>query len=348
MKNAILLTGAAARITQEVALLDKLIEKFGLDINPDSTVLAGFSSGALNISGINGCFRKNNPASWNDYFKNQVLFPIKTEEIYTREKVLMPLNTQPLRKKIETYLDVLECKTFKDFEFETFILIFSFFGLKTIWSHNRNPKYEDADLSDLLMATSSIPIIFPEQEIRNLEKELPELIQENIDNPIVAVVEKALQSNLLKEKYADGGTAGSFMNFEEEIERHINENGKFNQIFVISPMREVSPKDWDTLKAFLPTHNRIDLDLKEFVLLKQFLSMISQNGFDRFLKQFHKWTRKHEIANEIFVSVPNLKENFPMMIFDMQKEQYDAVVDWADKNPDQLAVPIDEYVKKLK
>lgn len=347
MKNAILLTGAAARITQEVALLDKLVDKFKLDINPDTTVLAGFSSGALNISGINGCFRKKNPVSWNEYFKKEVLFPIKTEEIYIKEKIL-PLNNNPLRSKIEKYLNTIECSTFKNFEFETFILIFSILGLKTVWTHNLEAKYENASLLDLLMASSAIPIVFPEQEIKNLEKQLPELIQANIDKPIIShVAEKAIQSELLT-KYTDGGTAGSFKNFETEFGQYISQNGIFDKVFVISPMREISTKDWDTLNEFLPTHNLIDLDLKEFVLLKQFLGMISMNGFDRFVKQFQKWTKKNKIANEIYISIPKLKDNFPMLNFDMQKEQYDAVTNWADKNPNEVAIPIDTYVKNIK
>ena len=65
MKNkittAILVTGAAARISQEVACIDKLIENKGLVINEDNTMLAGFSSGSLNLLAMNACFRNDNP-----------------------------------------------------------------------------------------------------------------------------------------------------------------------------------------------------------------------------------------------------------------------------------------------
>ncbi len=57
LKTAVLLTGAAARISQEVAMLDKLMDPkgCGLKISQDDTLVAGFSSGSLNLAAINAC-----------------------------------------------------------------------------------------------------------------------------------------------------------------------------------------------------------------------------------------------------------------------------------------------------
>lgn len=57
VKNGIFLTGAAARISQEVAVLDILMAD-GLEINQDKTLLVGYSSGAMNLLALNGCFRE--------------------------------------------------------------------------------------------------------------------------------------------------------------------------------------------------------------------------------------------------------------------------------------------------
>ena len=56
LKTAVLLTGAAARISQEVAMLDQLRDKKGLVLSQDETLLTGFSSGSLNLAAINACF----------------------------------------------------------------------------------------------------------------------------------------------------------------------------------------------------------------------------------------------------------------------------------------------------
>jgi len=61
LTTAVLITGAAARISQEVAMFDKLRDpKFrgdkALKVSQGDTLLAGFSSGSLNLAAINACF----------------------------------------------------------------------------------------------------------------------------------------------------------------------------------------------------------------------------------------------------------------------------------------------------
>jgi hypothetical protein len=325
MKTGLFFTGAAARITQEVALFDKLVEHYNIEMNPENIMLAGFSSGALNIAGVNACFRKNAPLSWDDYYKNEVLFPTQTADIYTRDK-LLPLNTKPLRNKIDSFLSVANTRDFNDFEYHTYILAFSFLRLRTFWANNDNWKHHNIVLSDLLMATSAIPIIFPDQEINRTDSK---------------------RRRILRGRFADGGSSGSFKRFEVELGRYINSHGPLDKLFIISPMREVSSKDYETLDQYLPSNTVLNLSIKDFSLLKDFLAMISMNGFDSFVKRFEKWSRSHNIANQIFVSIPKLDDNFPILLFDHQKEQYQAVIDWVDKNPEKLAVPIEEYVKKI-
>ncbi len=81
--KAVFLTGAAARISQEVAILDLLMERAvnPLTLSPADTLITGFSSGGLNVSAINasvsnGEFDKDKWVSWRDF-----LFDIKNENI---------------------------------------------------------------------------------------------------------------------------------------------------------------------------------------------------------------------------------------------------------------------------
>jgi hypothetical protein len=325
MKTGLFFTGAAARITQEVAMFDKLVEHYNIEMDPENVMLAGFSSGALNIAGINACFRKNAPLSWDEYYKKEILFPTQTADIYTRNK-LLPLNTKPLRNKIDSFLSIGNMREFSDFEFHTYILAFSFIRLRTFWANSDNWKHHNIILSDLLMATSAIPIIFPDQEINRSDSK---------------------RRRILRGRFADGGSSGSFKRFEIELGRYIKSYGQFDKLFIISPMREVSSKDYEALDHFLPSNSVLNLSVKDFGLLKNFLAMISMNGFDNFLIQFEKWSRTRNIANQIFVCIPELDDNFPILLFDQQEEQYQAVIDWVDKNPEKLAVPIAEYVKKI-
>lgn len=325
MKNAILLTGAAARISQEVAIIDKLIEKQQLTISPANTLLAGFSSGALNIVAINACFRDESPLSWNDYYKDTILFNTQNSDVFLRNK-LIPFNTSPLKKKITDFLINSKLETLEDLTFQSFILTFSFRRLLTLWTFNEWNRHNKLYLSDLLMATTAIPIIFPDQSI-NCSDESHRLFSRG--------------------RFADGGTGGTFKRFEHYLKRYIFQNGKLDKIFIISPMREVTNEDYENFYQMIPVKEIFNLELKEFKLLKVFLEMISQDGFDTFIHRFFKWTQKRKIANEIYVCIPSLDKNFPILNFNRQKEQYDAVSSWFDEHPEQLAVPLESYVSLI-
>jgi hypothetical protein len=325
MKDAIFLTGAAARISQEIAFIDKLIENKKLSISSENILLAGFSSGALNIAAINACYRNEYPLSWNDYYKNTVLFKIQDSDVFHQNK-LIPLDTNPLRKTIIDFLEKSDMKTLGDLTFQSFILTFSFRRLMTLWTYSKWNRHNKLYLSDLLMASSAIPILFPDQAINCKDES---------------------RRRFTRGRFADGGTGGSFKRFEYYLNKYIIRNGKLDRIFIISPMREVTSEDYDNLSQLIPVKDIIKLDLKEFKLLKLFLEMISQNGFDSFIHRLYKWTQKRKIANEIFVCIPALEKNFPILKFNKQKEQYEAVSRWIDENPEQLAVPLEQYVQRI-
>lgn len=325
MKNALFLTGAAARISQEVAIIDKLQELHGLEISPENTMLAGFSSGALNIAAINACFRNENPLSWNDYYKEEILFHVKSKKVFRRKKFI-PLDTAPLRNTVGDFLEAGKMNTLNDFTFQSYILAFSFLRLSTIWISNLFNRHHNVKLLDLMMATTAIPIIFPDQTIRNNNNKI---------------------NKYTRGKFSDGGAGGSFKRFEFYLKKYVRQNETLDKIYIISPMREVTDSDYEELNKIIPSVEIFKMELKDIRLLKIFLEMISQNGFDTFIKRFHKWTKKRDIANEIFVCIPQMDNNYPILNFNKQREQYQSVCDWIDQNPDKLAIPLDEYVKQF-
>jgi len=325
MKNALLLTGAAARISQEVAILDKLIEYRGLELNPESTLLAGFSSGALNIAAINACFRTNVPLNWDDYYKEEVLFKVKNKDVFQKIK-FVPLDTKPLRKTVDRFLSDAQQHLLGDLTFPSYILAFSYRRLRTLWAGSHKPGHQDILLSDLLMATTAIPIIFPDQTIGSDEGSLHKFTQGS---------------------FADGGTGGSFKQFEKHLRNYRKQNQILDQLFIISPMREVTHEDYQDLYNMMPSFEMLKLNIKDIKLLRVFLGMISQNGFDTFIKRFYKWNLKKPVAKKIWVCIPDLEKNYPIMNFDLQKEQYQAVCQWIDQNKESFAVPIETYMKKF-
>lgn len=325
MKNALLLTGAAARISQEVALVDKLIELKGLELSPNKTMLAGFSSGALNIGAINACFRDNNPLSWDKYFKEDVLFKIKTKDVFVKNKFI-PVDTSPLRKLLNDFFAQGNLKKIDDFTFDSFILAFSVWRLTTVWASNIYNRHSGINLTNLLMATSAIPLIFPDQSIEPTNNKARRFI---------------------RGRFVDGGTGGSFRRFEKHLKKYVRQNGEFENLYIVSPMREVSTEDFDELDRIIPSSQMFKINAKDLGIMKVFLDMISQNGFDTFVKRFYKWTNRNKIASNIFICIPGMNDNYPLLNFDRQEKQYQSVCQWVDENPDKLAIPIAQYVKRF-
>ncbi|MBN2263847.1 MAG: patatin-like phospholipase family protein [Prolixibacteraceae bacterium] len=325
MKNALFLTGAAARISQEVALVDKLIELKNLELSSDKTMLAGFSSGALNIGAINACFRNNNPLSWDKYFKEEVLFKIKTKDVFVKNRFI-PVDTSPLRNLLNNFLGQGNLKKIDDCTFDSFILAFSVWRLTTVWASNIYNRHSGINLTNLLMATSAIPLIFPDQSIEPTSKKARRFI---------------------RGRFVDGGTGGSFRRFEKHLKKYVRQNGEFENLYIVSPMREVSNEDFEELDKIIPSSQMFKLSSKDLGIMKVFLDMISQNGFDTFIKRFYKWSNRNKIASNIFICIPGMSDNYPLLNFDRQEKQYQSVCQWVDENPDKLAIPIDEYAKRF-
>ena len=88
---AVIMTGAAARIPQEAALLEELYNR-GLLKNV--VFISGVSSGALNAVMLNGIL--SGRLTWEEY--KEILFNLENNDIFIPgEKRRFPVNTEPAR-----------------------------------------------------------------------------------------------------------------------------------------------------------------------------------------------------------------------------------------------------------
>ncbi len=325
MKNhhskAILLTGAAARISQEVAIIDKLKNLKGINIDPSDTLLAGFSSGSLNMIAINGLLNK---PEWDNYYKSEVLFKLKTEDVYLRDGKL-PFNTDPLRTLVNSFLEKLDFSTLKELPYTTYILACQLRWLfpKTRWAKSDNINYGNLKLANLMMATTAIPIIFPKQNVHVQEGTRSSFPHGN------------------RVYYVDGGTGKTFNGFSQNLGKYVQKNGTFDEMYVISPMREAETVEFDD--EIKSTFNSAELQFHKS--LQDFLGSNLQRTFIKFLKKLEAWNYHGQpMAKKIYVCIPDMVKNFPILSFDKQEAQYNAVMDWVEKNPELLARPLKQYL----
>lgn len=321
LKTAVLLTGAAARISQEVAMFDQLRAQKGLTVSQDDTLLAGFSSGSLNLAAINACFSNGSKLDWDTYYKQQVLFPLRNSDVY-RIKML-PFDTTPLRNTVQKFVDTMKCQCVGDLPFLSYILTFSLKQFKTLWACSQNPGQEYIDITDMFMASTAIPILFPAQHIR---------------------CESGHQMDFPDGYFADGGTGGTFKQFENNLGDYVKQNGQFDTIYIISPMREKAECEHEEIMGIVGNNSPEGEDISGFI---DQLKDISMRTFLKFLQRLNDWKFNGlAMAKNIYVSIPEMEKNFGIINFDLEKEQYDAVTAWVNNNPNKLAIPLDQFLKE--
>ena len=323
LKTAVLLTGAAARISQEVAMLDLLMAKKGLVLSQDDTLLAGFSSGSLNVAAINACFSDESQLGWESYYKKQVLFPLRNKDVYKIQ--WLPFDTDPLRQTVLKFIDKMNCYWVGNLPFYSNILTFSWDKLETLWACSQNQGQEYINLADMFMSSTAIPILFPSQEIR---------------------YEAGQQMDFPDGKFADGGTGGTFKRFEDHIGEYVKQNGQFDNMYVISPMREKEESEHKSLIKQAKKKLKGEKDISSFI---NYLKNISMITFLKFLQKLEDWKYEDkQMAKNIYVSIPEMESNYPIINFNKQEKQYNAVMDWAKENPDKIAVPLEEFINTHK
>jgi predicted acylesterase/phospholipase RssA len=295
--TALIITGAAARIPQEAALLEELYNR---GLMKDVVFISGVSSGALNSISLNGIL--SGKMTWEEYRK--ILFGIRNSDIFIQEGKKLPVNTEPARQFIT---DIVEKKLgyvrMGDLPFTTAI---SFTHLKDLdlkkivyrMCSRKINEETDTTLSvvDVLMASTAFPIAFPRVRIRNA-----------ITIPDV--------------EYVDGGVGDDHVPFHALLEFEKFRGKGVAKVYVISRKSDSIPEVSEELRIL-----GID-DKGRFDKMGISLDNILKKGIIRRLEAYAE--EAPELIPRTYIWIPDFPESFLMFNFDKLQEQYELTAKWA-------------------
>ncbi|MBD3286319.1 hypothetical protein GF359_07210 [candidate division WOR-3 bacterium] len=305
-KIGFVFSGGAARIAQECALTEALVEGLtpsGKKIRPH--VLAGTSSGGLNAVALNAILKtKDGKASrgegfdWSDY--RNLLFGLTDKKIFDVTpfgigRIIVEnirkgyiLDTAPLRELLTGTLEKMGFDTLGSLYLPTYISMVDRNTGKThrLFSRDEDASIRNLTLLDVLMATTAIPVAFKPVMIPGLDCE-----------------------------YFDGGVGRDSI----PVEAMLHE--KCTDLYLISRMR--GEETMVGVTAFSERRNRIPQILLNILLSMEF--MID----DLFECEVDIAPR---IARRAWLYLPNLSKQYPLLDFSTQHEQYEETLAWARKN----------------
>lgn len=309
---AIIMTGAAARIPQEAALLEEL-DKKGLLKNV--VFISGVSSGALNAVVLNGILSKK--MSWAEY--KQILFALKDSDIFKLSEKKIPVDTSPARALYtKIFVDRLGYKKIGDLPFTTEISFTHLSDLslkKTVYRMCNKKINEESDpalsLVDIAMASSAFPVFFPSVKIENV-KTIPDV------------------------KYVDGGFGEDHIPFQALLEFEKFRGQGVEKVYIISRKSDNVPEVSQELKGL-----GID-DKGIFDRLGISLDAFLRKDFIKSLKNYAE--KAPELVPNTYVWIPEFNKDFLLFDFENMKEQYTLTTEWAKTH---LPVQLNDYLSSL-
>lgn len=348
MPTAILFNGAASYIAQEAGILDLLLGNVeggpGVDLNiEDVKFVGGLSSGALMSLAFNAAFCDPPKLSW-DKFKQNTLFTITTDKVYTGEKI--PFDTTPLRKLLKDITEQVGYHLIKDLPFESAILTTNVNLItstqKTYWITNiekvasvlpsqteelpvaKNIKEHqlDIELVSLLMCSTAIPITFPPQNLDYTDNKESYHIKNGIATPAY---------------FVDGGVGGEagnrlvFYDYQEFFQAY---GETFDKIYFISPNFAKTEEEALQRISLVKCSGAVEKAPAMDPLL------VMDKWTNKFLESIKTYNAGGGLAKKIYYCKPEV-EGFNALDFSKEKEQYDATVAWGKNNPDKIAIDID-------
>jgi predicted acylesterase/phospholipase RssA len=295
--TAIIMTGAAARIPQEAALLEQLYHR---GLLKDVVFISGVSSGALNSVVLNGILTGR--MTWEEY--KHILFNLKNSDVYIQEGKVLPVNTGPLRNFIT---DVVEKKlSFNSIGDLPIMTAISFTHLKDfdlrknvyrMCSRKINAESDTTlSLVDILMASTSFPIAFPPVRIRNVST-IPDV------------------------KYVDGGVGEDHVPFQALLDFEKYRGEGVEKVYFISRKSDSIPEISEELEV-LGINDRGRFDKMGISL-----DNILKKGMIRRLEAFAQ--KAPELVPRSYVWIPDFDADFLMFSFSNLREQYEMTTKWA-------------------
>lgn len=295
--TAIILTGAAARIPQEAALLEELYNR-GLLKNV--VFISGVSSGALNAVALNAIL--SGKMTWAEYRK--LLFGIHNSDIFTQGDKKLPVNTAPERQFLTNifekklgYHQIGDLKIATSISFTELNHIEFRREVYRICSRKINNETDTTlNLVDVLMATTAFPIAFPAEKIKNV-KTIPNA------------------------EYIDGGIGEDHVPFKALFEFEKQRGIGVEKVYIISRKSDSIPAVSEELRVLGINDKGI------FDKMGVSMDNILKRGIYRRLVAYAE--QHPEMINRTWMWVPDFKENFLMFNFDKLQEQYQATSAWA-------------------
>lgn len=307
--TAIIMTGAAARIPQEAALLEELYNR-GLMKN--IVFISGVSSGALNSVALNGIL--TGKMTWTEY--KEILFNLKNSDIFIQEGKKLPVNTEPARNLFKKIVEEkLGYHQIGDLPFMTEI---SFTNLKDmdlkkkVYRMCSRKINEETDttlsLVDIMMASSAFPIAFPPVRIKNV-KTIPDV------------------------EYVDGGVGEDHVPYHALLEFEKFRGAGVERVYIISRKSDSIPEVSEELK-------RLGINDKGwFDKLGVSLDNILKKGMIKRLEAYAE--EAPDLILLSYVWIPDFEKDFLMFNFDNLKEQYILTSRWAKTHD---PVPLGNYL----
>jgi predicted acylesterase/phospholipase RssA len=304
-KTGFVFSGGAARIAQECALTQALMEgltPYSRRIRPD--VMAGTSSGALNAVAVNAILRSKDKSDatsfdWEDY--KEILFDLDDGKIFdvTPRGLarIIPrnipegfvLDTAPLRRLLEELVvERMGFETLGDLYLPTYISVVQRETGKTLRLSSRDPdpRIRKLPLLDVLMASTAIPVAFKPQEIKGLEG-----------------------------SFLDGGVGRDGIPVEAMFEE------KCKELYIISRMR--GDETMTGVTVFKKRRPRVPKILLNVLLAMEYL-------IDALFES--ELNRATQIAKRAFLYLPELSKQYPLLDFSTQREQFEETLAWAKQH----------------
>ncbi|MBN2805850.1 MAG: hypothetical protein JXR22_04270, partial [Prolixibacteraceae bacterium] len=123
-------------------------------------------------------------------------------------------------------------------------------------------------MTDILMASSAIPVLFP-----------PQVINSVLDQPL----------KIKEGTYFEGAQNGLFFNFRKQLKKIVESHGVIEELFVVSPQRSIEP-------VLDIHHNLSGMTYEEREAFQQYMNRISFKHFLEFLLDLNAANEKHKIA----------------------------------------------------
>jgi len=307
--TALVITGAAARITQESALLESLYRSGELK---HVVFISGASSGALNSVMLNAIL--SGKYSWERYHK--LIESLSNEQVFLQEDRKIPVDTQPLRELLKRIVnDSLGFYTMSDLPVPTSFSVVSIRALHGIERTYRlsNIKINsesdpNLDIVDVLMASIAFPLAFPPVGIEN-------------------------STTLPGGSYIDGGVGADQVPYRAVLEYEEFRKKPVSEMLVISRKSDAVPDLAEELELLGVQKGQL------FDKLGISLEDITQEGF---LLKYRTLIRDYPaLAEKTRIYVPDFDRVFHMFDFNSLNEQYTVTMDWAQTHH---PVPLKDYV----